>query len=737
MSLTNGSAGIDQIFSRGDTLTRYFQTGGTWKHDRLTAEYLIGDARSSYSTEQFRTSFSENYGAANMNVEPNGLWAYTFPAGSNFNLYNPAAYVTLNQPDAAKAVTGGGTNINSIPAYTQAQQPLLTNSQPQLTYTPGVTNTEERTAKADFTLALPESIPFFTRFKTGFNFRDTRYESWGGGGYQVSTNPIVWANTALVRSTLSGCQDTPGSLGAGGNKCQYGFVPSNAYASQSSGTVTVTPAQLQDIIGQSLVGNVTNTAFFNGAKGEFGGAVTNWPNIDVRKLFALSGVPNANMNCIYSCVGTDGNTYQQPVTRMSERSEAAYVMSDFNFDHIPFTNRSLPFGWELEGNLGYRYVRTKVHGVGIMKFESITRTAAFDPANPNAAGGVNDVTVQTNTAVDATTHDFLPIYNLAMWLVPDQVVLRYNHARTVARPGASKLIPSGTCTYDETRLDANGNPLEPMTCTTVGNPALRAQTNINQNLSAEWYPNKDTLFSAAVYRQVGKVGAPVVDSIGGTSPFAGSGLVDPVTGVSLAGIPFSFTTYVNGQPATRTGVEFSAKTALTFLPSYLRFTGVDANVTRQHSNQTRVAWDLLSGDVLPPQGEARYSFNWALWYDDGKWQARMAVQTVGAKFNCIAPCGGSLAGYSLNAYPNAILGWKYPAYNPGSPYYNDRTSYVDGKISYRVNKQLDFFVEGRNLTNQTQTTSLGSAPYADGTPNLQKYYYAGRRITIGLNYRIQ
>jgi outer membrane receptor protein involved in Fe transport len=60
---------------------------------------------------------------------------------------------------------------------------------------------------------------------------------------------------------------------------------------------------------------------------------------------------------------------------------------------------------------------------------------------------------------------------------------------------------------------------------------------------------------------------------------------------------------------------------------------------------------------------------------------------------------------------------------------------VDGKISYRFSKRVDIFVEGRNLTNQTQTTSIASAPYADGTPNLQNYYYPGRRITIGLNFR--
>jgi TonB-dependent receptor len=726
MNIDNGSAGINQTYGRGETLTKYLQTGGTWKHGRLTAEYLIGDARSSHSTESFGTSFSADYGTATMSVQPNGLWAYTFPSGSTVNLNNPANYVTLEQPDKSGSSSAGGNFITAVPAYTQAQQPLLTNSQPQLTYNPSVTNTEERTAKADFTLALPENIPFFSRFKTGFNLRDTRYETWGGGGYQVNTNPIVWANTALVRSTLVGCQDTPGSLGAGGNKCQYGYVPSNRYDSQSSGTATVTPAQLQDIIAQSLSGNVTNTQFFNGANGQFGGAVTNWPDVDVRKLFALSGAPNFNMNCLYSCVGTDGKTYDQPVRTMSERSQAAYVMGDFNIDHLPFTNRSLPFGWEIEGNLGYRYIRTRVHGIGQMKFQSITRTASFDPANPNAAGGVNDITVATNTAVDATTHDFLPIYNLAMWVVPDQVVVRYNRARTVARPPVTNLLPSGLCRYDE-RVDVEGT----QTCSsTVGNPALRAQKNLNQNWSAEYYPNKDTMLSLSYFKQRGIVGPALIQTENGT---LGLALVDPTTGKSLAELPFSFPTYENGVPTTRTGWEFNTKTAFTFLPWRLRYLGFDGNYTKLGSvTSTQNIVDLLTGTPMPPLRESKFQYNWAIWYDDGRLSARVAVQGVASYFNNIA---GNSSNY-LNNYPNATGNTRPPAYNPGSPNFKDATRYIDAKIQYNVTPNVQVFVEGRNLGNAATSNSQGPyVPLSSGAPSVLDYSYSGRRIMAGANFR--
>ena len=728
MGINDATAGIDQLYQRNSVLTKYFQTGGTWKRGSVTAEYVVADSKSSYTAEQYRSSFSQYYGSATLSAQPNGLWSYAFPANSTLDLNNPARYVLLNQPDKSSAVTGGGANINSIPAYTKAQQPLLTVSQPSLAYTPTVRDTGELTAKGDLTWALPEAVPFFTRFKTGFNFRDTKYNEYGNGsnGVQINTNPNVFLAPSIVRSTLVGCQDTAGSLGAGGNKCQYGYVKTNAANNQTSGTITVTPAQFQDIVAQSLAGNVTSTQFFNGASGNLTTPMANWPKIDVPKLFQVAGVQNANLNCIYSCIGTDGKTYDQPVTRMSERSEAAYVMGDFNIDHIPFTGRSLPFGWELEGNMGYRYIRTKVHGVGQMSFQSITKTASYDPRNPNAAGGINDVTVATNTAVDATTHDFLPIYNLAMWAIPDKLVLRYNRARTVARPPVTYLLPAGLCRFDE-RLDEDAT----QTCTkTIGNPALQAQKNLNQNWSAEYYPNKDTMVSLSYFKQKGVVGPALVQTENGT---LGLALVDPTTGRSLGELPFSFPTYENGVPTTRKGWEFSTKTAFTFLPWILRYTGFDANYTKLASvSSTQNIVDLLTGAPLPPLRESKFQYNWALWYDDGRLQMRVAVQGTDSYFNNIA---GSSSNY-LNNYPNASGNTRPPAYNPGSPNFRDATRYVDAKVSYKVTPNVEVFLEGRNLGNATTSDSQGSyVPLESGAPSILSYNYSGRRIMAGANFR--
>ncbi|MGV7207005.1 TonB-dependent receptor [Oxalobacteraceae bacterium A2-2] len=720
-TLSNAGVFNDQIRNRMGTATRYLQLGGAYHDGPFSAEFMAGDSHSRFWRGDMRTSWGYAYGSATVSLQPNGIWAYALPSGVNLEDWGKVA--ALQSPTSTTA-------------------PQYTASSPQITYTPQLRETGERSSRLDLAYALPDTVPWFRRVKGGYNLRDSSSDAWGNGGYTVSPAvgtagtagyvPAVTVPGNNVRSSFVGCQDTAGSLAPGGTPCTYGLIPT---ANSRNYQIVLTPQQFLNAVMAAMSRPATATRLFDGASGRPDALIGNWTQIDVDQLFAGIGAPNLNFDCMKVCMGSDGKLYQQPRTSIRERTDAAYLMAEFGLDHIPLTNRALPFGWELEGNLGYRYVRTRVEGSGNMTFISKLKTAAFDAANPGAAAGYTLSQVTQNTTIRATTHDFLPIYNLALWLAPDQLVLRYSHARTVARPGASRLVPSGSCTYDETLVDTNGNPVGDMACSTMGNPALRAQSNTNQNLSVEWYPNRDSMFSASAYKQIGRIGPAIVDSIFGRKVFAGTEVVDPATGRTLADIPFDLKTYLNGPPATRTGVEFSAKTAFTFLPWKLRHTGFDANVTRQHSNQARVAWDLLSGEALPAVGEPKYSFNWALWYDDGDFSARVAVQTVGTKFNCIAPCGDTLSGYSLNAYPNASLGWKNPAYNPGPPNFTDRTSYVDGKIAWRINKNLDFFLEGRNLTNQTQTASLGSSAYADGTPSLQKYYYAGRRITIGLRFR--
>ncbi|PWF47815.1 TonB-dependent receptor [Massilia glaciei] len=745
-TITDGSAATDQIHNVIETSSTYFQTGGTYKSGGLLAEFFVGDAKSDFKRGDKRTAWSYNYGEATLAVLPNGLWGYSFPAGSSFDQTNAALYADTRPATVnTAAVALGPNNTVAVPAYTIAQQARLTQA-PQISFSPQIKDTRESTAKLDLTYKLSEKVPFLTRVKGGINLRDSSGNSWGGGGYTYQSQsgtfgqanyvaPII-VPTANIRGSFVGCTNTPGSLGAGGNPCATGFVPSSNPLNVLSGQTVMTQAQFQDILTHSMTQG-PSSQFFGGAKDRPADLLNGWNQIDVEKVFGLVGSPNVNYDCVKECMANDGKVYEQPVGKFSERVASGYLMTDFALDQIPFTDRALPFGMEFDGNFGFRYIRTRVHATGNMGFTSILVTPSYDPLRPTVAGGFTSNTVIKATSLDASSTDILPIFNTALWLIPDRLVTRFNHAKTVARPPISALLPAGTCTYDQRKILAEeaGGAESSMTCSgTLGNPALQAQRNVNKNLSLEWYPNKDTMFSIAAFKQVGIVGPAVVVGRTNIKIFEGSDYVDPATGAKLSDLEFDHSTRENGPVTTRKGFELATKTAFTFLPWKLRYTGFDMNYTKLRSAVSSVnIVDLITGDPLPPARESKYSYNASLWYDDGKFSARVALQAVDSYFTCIAGCGGN----TVNNYPNAGGGRvTVLPYNPGSPNFRDATRFIDAKISYKYSKNLEFFAEARNLGLSTTSNSQGVySPFADGTPNLLDYAYAGRRIMIGMNFR--
>jgi TonB-dependent receptor len=734
-TFTEGAARTDQLHDIGLTTARYLQLGGTFKRGGLTVDFFAGDAGSDFRRGARRLAFIDYYGETTARLLPNGLWGYTFPGVDPIREQSFERFARLYLNGASAAVNPGPYNAIAVPAYTAAQQQAVTSS-PNVTWEPQIRESGERTARLDLSYAMPDTVPFFKRFKTGFNLRGTTSRSWtlNNGGYilrePVGTYgqpgyvaPLVLPSPSL-RSTLYGCGDTPGSLAPGGNSCQYGLVMKDNTRQALDSAAIMTVPQFLDMLRQTMVLQATSTRFFDGARARPEGLLDNWTQIDVEKVFAITGIPNANFDCVKACQASDGQVYDQPYARLRERSAAFYLMGDFSLDR-------LPFGLELDGNLGVRYVRTQVDGTGMMSFTAITKTGDYDPHAPDAPGGTVTAKVSQSTRTRATANDVLPSLNLAAWLVPNRLVARYSAARTVARPPVSRLLPSGSCTFDERREDEN--EIFQRCSGTIGNPLLRAQRNVNQNFSVEFYPNRDTMFTVAVFKQDGKIGPAISQGVSRVPLFAGTGLLDPSTGTPLDDVLFDYSTWMNGAATRRTGLEVSTKTAFTFLPSLLRHTGLDANYSRQHSkSSTENIVDLLSGAPLPPARESKYTYNWALWYDDGRFAARVAVQAVGAYFTCIASC--NMAGVAN--YPNAAPVRTGFPYNPGSPNYRDATRFIDAKISYKWRPNIEFFIEGRNLGNATTSNSQGaSAPFADGTPNLLDLNYSGRRIMLGVTFR--
>ncbi|TFI57643.1 TonB-dependent receptor [Sphingomonas parva] len=743
MTLTNNSVTIDQIENQIDTKTKYAQTGAEYRSDRLEIDAMAGYTSARTSRADMRTSRSYRYGDATLTLQPNGLWDIGLPSG--YDETNPANFV---QPAAPACVAGGtnpatcigqnavaaGPNGPATPQYLVSQMPLVTPNF-AVQYSPRLGKASEKIAKFDAAYKTDDFMPFLTRVKAGAMYRQNKIARWGAGGYTVIPQkgtfgqadyvPAVIVPTAQVRGNYRACVPTAGSSAPGGLSCNYGFVPNTNPLNVRSGLDTLTPQELQDLFARTL--EDSDSEYFGDLPNR-GNLPPAWQGIRTDELFSALGASQfMNFDCLIRCVGSDGNEYDQPVQRVSETIKNVYAMVDFE--------QKLPLGLLFNGNVGIRGVFADVKGSGLQTLRAVRLTSSFNPLNPNAAAGINAVTFSQNVTVDAKTSDWLPSANFNLWGFNEKVVLRLYGGKTIARPSLDTIIPGGTCTIQDERA-ALGVDNEEFECTgRLGNAGLSPFTAWNYNASLEWYPNADTLFAVTYGKLDVKIGKPVAVTRA-ERPFATSTETDPLTGQQLADLEFLVPTWDDGPGYKRDIWEFQAKTAFTFLPWFLRHTGVDANFAILSSAATSGQQDPLTGDIMLPPDESKYYTNASLWYDDGKLNMRVSYQKRSARFSCITPCGGNNIdiNYPGEQWTNVRL--VAPGYNPGVPRFNDGSTFIDAKISYNINRNFQVYLEGRNMTREAQTISTGKyVPFGDDTPRLMRLSYGGRRIMGGV--RIQ
>lgn len=697
--ITNAAVGIDHIQNEQIWKTKYITYGADYDRGPLKLEFRGGRSEAEYSRYDLRLSRGYTYGNATMHVLDSGIWTIDTPA--SYDETNMANFVQLNAP-------------------TVVGQPAYSNSY-RLSWGPRLVESDEDQLKFDVTYLV--EMPFFTRFKAGAQYRKAGTESWGGGGYTPTAG--VFVPTLTLRSDVRACENVAGTTAA--NACAYGYVPNpQTGVNFLYGLETLPREKLISIFQNSLEPN--SGAFMKGYKGTEG--LTLWDSIDVKKAFSqLASAANYNFSCLKSCTASDGKTYDQPKNQTEETYSSWYWMADFE--------QKLPFNMELDGNLGMRMLKTEVSGSGYVTLNYTVKTSAFDPAQPTLAAGINSSAVTKPVTINRSYTGWMPSYNAALWTIPDKLVLRYSWAKTIAPPPMKYLWPGGACTYDERRLDnldVDGS-VQDMTCGTFGNPDLKPYSATKNNTSVEWYPNRDTSFSLAYYRQKVRVGGPTAVPVRNSNIFAGSDEVVAGTDKRLSDYEFGLTTYQNGPGYVQTGWEFASKTAFTFLPWKLKYTGMDFNVSTTKSGNSVAYIDPLTADSLDPAGQSKYFANLVFWYDDTITKIRIAYQTRDRVLSCISPCT-STASSPVGNPPNTNLGnfVRFP-YNPGEPYYSEKYEYLDAKISRRINPNLEVYMEGRNLLNAARL-SVGSDDRGfEGRPNPWSVQYGGTRLAVGFVYR--
>jgi TonB-dependent receptor len=732
--LADGNANIDAINYNVNIKTWNWQTGLHFKRDDFKADLMLGDSGSTWERAQLRTAVNFTYGGVDAHITPSGLWSYDLPpdldlAGLPYASLNP---VVARNASAASTVQAGS------PAYTAAQAAQW-GSNFTLTWRPQMTDDAERQAKLDLAWDVTEKLPFLSQITTGFQRRDHTGNGWSGGGYTVRPGtgnvgaagyvPPVVVPTENLTVNYRSCMPTATST----QPCQYGYVAGTTVGTNNSpvanlnnalfGTMTFTPTDLDALISSALY---TKDYPFLGDYPDKGDVLTNWPYID--PAIIARGIPDQvfDLHCMKKCMANDGNVYQQPHFAFNEVTDALYLRFDFE--------QRLPLDMLFNGNIGMREVITTTNATGFMTLAHTAVTPAYNPiTNP---GAVVTTTVAMNTSLTDDSRDWLPAVNLNLWLMPEELVLRYYDGKVIARPPPGSLLPSGTCTIDERNTaEVNGTSDNPNTCSgRVGNPGLKPFKGHNHNLTAEWYPTQDLMLSVARYRNEIITGAPINANLPASNLFAGGEAVDPVTGQPLSDFEFTYPSYVNGPSGTQLGWEYTAKVAFTFLPSFLRHFGVDANYSRLSFEDFATSRDLITGAFNPPQGQRDYFKNFTLWYDDGKFNASVSYQGQSAFFDFISSCSNAINNYPTSFAQCSGQTIRTP-YNPGGTTFREATEFWDLRLNYQFNAHWSAFLTGRNITREATYRSIQpNNVYSDGAPTLQQFSYGGARWQFGLTW---
>lgn len=376
------------------------------------------------------------------------------------------------------------------------------------------------------------------------------------------------------------------------------------------------------------------------------GTPTSWV---IPNLSAIAQAYNIYCNCIISGpAGGPGDFTLSSTTNgnargnnrgVTETDTGGWLMADYNTQLL---------GRPVRGNIGARYVQTKVSAYGYQ-----------------STGGGSLVTV------DHSYDDFLPSANVSIDVTRDFVV-RLAAAKVMTRPQLGFLSPGGSISTTGTLAINTGNPLL---------KPFRAKT---LDASFEWYFGKNALLGLGLFH---KDINTYIQSLRVNVPFNETGLPLSLLPSNFNGSEvFQVTTPVNSPGGKLNGFEINYQQPFTFLPGQLKHTGIQANYTYVKSridylvsptSAATITDDLLN---LSPR-----SYGATLYYDNGRFSARVT-----------------------GTHRSAFL-TRVPGQNNNDVEGKNKTFNVDLSMSYKWNDKLEFSLEGVNLTNQANDQFVSRA----------------------------
>ncbi|WP_323814896.1 TonB-dependent receptor [Cellvibrio sp. NN19] len=351
----------------------------------------------------------------------------------------------------------------------------------------------------------------------------------------------------------------------------------------------------------------------------------------------------------------------------------------------------------LKGNMGVRVVDTNTSANG-----DVTIRVWVDQLDENGNPVINPVTGAYAAPIEDLDHpdtyngrktidegytETLPSLNLTLGLIPDELELFFGAAKVMAHPRIADINVNATCVindYTQAQIDDLPN-----TCT-AGNPALKPYVANQLDLALTWYPNDDSIVSAAFF-----------------SKEMESWIVDPDTQYDVDflndGRVWDVRQKYNSSGAKTEGVELQASTIFSMLPAPFDGFGGSVNYTYMKAEDVGL-FNQISGEELPFPSQSEDSYNLTAFYETEVWGIRVAYNYRSE--------------YLVRASDRS-----------GNPLFVSDAGYLDAKFNYNITDNLKFHIDGRNLTQETLHLNSGEGRMA-------QYDYSGREFAIGIMYKM-
>lgn len=323
---------------------------------------------------------------------------------------------------------------------------------------------------------------------------------------------------------------------------------------------------------------------------------------------------------------------------------SGYVQTDFHGDL---------FGVPFSGNAGVKVINTKL---------DITQ---YVTGGPQPYGLANELAGSVNTRRDFT--DILPAFNVAFDLAQN-LKFRFAFSKTMTLLDLNQWGGGLNPTY---AIDTSipGTPVFRVTGGSQnGNPDLDPWRATNVEASLEYYLGRGSLLSLGAFNIS-------VESFIQSGNVVRNDLPDN-DGV-VRNRTVSISTPVQGSGGSLKGIEAGAKLSFTdlgFMPGFLSNFGIDTNFTFSPSN---TGDRDLAGKKIPFQDNSNIQTNAAVFYQDSRFQARVAWNYRSER--AVQSNFGGIKGLELYQAP---------------------TNYVDASVSYDITPNITIYGQGSNLTGE-------------------------------------